>query len=508
MSQVATAFCLLFIVGLFWLNYDNRSRTSTALWIPVVWFLIVGSRNISEWINLGVPMEDGVDRYLEGSPADRNTLALLILGGALVLAARSSRLMATLKANLPIVLYFMYCGLSIAWSDYPQVGLKRWFRSLGDLIMVLVVLTDMNPIGAMKRVLSRVGFLLLPLSILFIRYYPELGRAYGRWDGKVYWTGVTGGKNGLGMICLVYGLAAGWQFLASFRSPGWRSRCGLLAAQGLLFLMSIYLLWISDSKTSLASFVLVAGLLAAVSLVDSARKPAVLTVMVLAVVAIPFAVLFLGLGTGTLTSLGRDSTLTGRTDIWRIALQFTVNPITGAGYESFWLGNRLLEIARLNNAGLTQAHNGYLEVYLNLGWIGIALLFFLFVSTYRKLLSGAKHGHELSALLLAFLCSAVVYNYAEGAFKMMSSVWISLLFAAVGSSAFSKTKGVAKEIPAAVSRLGGVPESALAERRRGSRESSIVRRGHEQREMVKVDSVFESPADPFSPRPMRWMRRG
>lgn len=444
MSQIATILCLVLIGGMFWLNYDKRLRTSQALWIPVVWLLIVGSRNVSEWLSLGAPMEDGADRYLEGNPADRNTLSLLIFAGALVLASRSLRLAATLKANLPIVLYFIYCGLSIAWSEYPQVALKRWFRSLGDLIMVLVVLTDQNPIGALKRVLSRVGFLLLPLSILFIRYYPDFGRAYGRWDGKVYWTGVTGGKNGLGMICLVYGLAAGWQLLADLQSSDRMRRRRLFAVQGLLFLMAAYLLWISDSKTSLASFGLAVGLMAAVSLLKSARKPGVLSVMVVVVTAVPFAVLFLGFGTSTLSSLGRDPTLTGRTDIWRIVLQFTVNPIIGAGYESFWLGKRLLEIARLNNAGLTQAHNGYLEIYLNLGWVGLILLTLILASTYRKILVGVGREPQVYALIVAYFCVAVIYNYAEGAFKMMTSVWLAFLFSAAASSTFAKAHGGAE----------------------------------------------------------------
>ena len=47
---------------------------------------------------------------------------------------------------------------------------------MGDLAMVLVVLTDPDPKLAFKRLLTRAGFLLVPLSVLLIKYYPELGK--------------------------------------------------------------------------------------------------------------------------------------------------------------------------------------------------------------------------------------------------------------------------------------------------------------------------------------------
>ena len=77
---------------------------------------------------------------------------------------------------VPILIFFPYCALSILWADYPLVAFKHWNKGIGDLVMVLVVLTDPEPAAAFKRLLSRLGFVLLPLSILFIKYYPSIGR--------------------------------------------------------------------------------------------------------------------------------------------------------------------------------------------------------------------------------------------------------------------------------------------------------------------------------------------
>src|SRR3989337_2901378 len=183
--QIATLGCALGIMVLFAIDRDQKARTSRALWIPVLWLLISGSRNVSEWLQLGTPIDSG-NQYLEGSPADRYVLTALLACGTIVLVRRRRQVGAILSANMPILVFFSYCGASILWSDYPYVGLKRWTRSLGDVVMVLVILTDHNRLAALKRVLTRVAFLLLPISILFIRYYPDLGRAYGA-DGSLYW---------------------------------------------------------------------------------------------------------------------------------------------------------------------------------------------------------------------------------------------------------------------------------------------------------------------------------
>jgi exopolysaccharide production protein ExoQ len=68
-------------------------------------------------------------------------------------------------------------------------------------------------------------------------------------------------------------------------------------------------------------------------------------------------------------ALGRNSTLTGRTDIWAAVLPMARNPLVGAGFESFWLSpsvhQRLADL--FPGLPLNEAHNGYIEVYLELG---------------------------------------------------------------------------------------------------------------------------------------------
>ena len=406
----------------------DRTKTSIAIWIPVVWLALASSRNVGEWIALGQPME-GDSAYLEGNPVDRAVLGGLMVLGIAVLIARRRRTWALLRANAPVAWFFIYCGMSSIWSDYFDVSSKRWVRGLGDLVMVLVVLTERDWLAGANRWLTRVSFLLLPISVLFIRYYPNMGRTYGRWDGKMVWTGVTTGKNSLGMICMLFGLVSVWRLIAAFQTPHPLRKKNPLIAHAVILATAVWLLWMANSVTSIACLVLGSMVMFLTSRRAVIRRPALIHGIVATVFAGAFCVLFLGIGTGLLTEVGRDSTLTGRTDIWQLAISLSGNPLIGTGYESFWLGPRLDKIRTIYPNHVNQVHNGYLEIFLNLGWLGVLALAAIIVTGYPKVITAVRRRDIGSHLRLAFFVVAIIYNFTEGAFKMMAPIWICFLLA-------------------------------------------------------------------------------
>ena len=432
--QIATIVFVFGILGLFLLDRDPKVRTSKALWIAVFWLLIAGSRNVGEWLALGQPMESD-SAYLEGNPVDRAVLGGLLVAGIAVLIVRRNKTAALLRTNAPIVGYFLYCGLSSLWSDYTEVSFKRWIRALGDIVVVLLVLTDANWLAALKRLFKRAGFVLIPVSLLFILHYPEFGRIYGRWDGKMVWTGVTTGKNTLGMICLIFGLASAWRFLEWCRAGKGNRRAGSLIAHGVFVAMALLVLLKANSMTSIACFVLAGVVMLGTSWRPLARRPAMVHLLVGTVVFGAFCVLFLGIGTGLLRDVGRDSTLTGRTDVWKVAIGLCGNPLVGTGYESFWLGSRLAAMRDTFEQHVNQVHNGYLEVYLNLGWVGICFLGAVIFTGYRKILAWVFRYDLAGCLMLAYFVVAVVYDFTEAGFKMMYPVWIFFLMSTMAASA-------------------------------------------------------------------------
>jgi O-antigen ligase len=159
-----------------------------------------------------------------------------------------------------------------------------------------------------------------------------------------------------------------------------------------------------------------------------AVKPAFVHLLVAAVFFFSLYALFFNTGGGLVGTLGRQSTLTGRTYVWERVFKFVENPMLGTGYESFWVGNRL-ERMREVDRDLNQAHNGYIEVYLNLGWVGLALIASVMVTGYRKIVFEVRRDADVGSLRLAYFVVGVLYNCTEAAFKMRDPVWIFFLIA-------------------------------------------------------------------------------
>jgi O-antigen ligase len=423
---IATALCAAGIIALFYLDRDANSRTSKALWIPVMWLLINGSRPVSAWFHFGQATSQE-QAYADGNPFDAMVYGILIAAGLLVLSLRSRRVGRLLRGNLPLLLFFAYCALSIAWSDIPFASLKRWIKATGDVVMILTVLTDPNPQVATKRVFARPAFVLLPLSVLFIRYYPSLGRNFSKSFGQMY-TGVTMFKNELGTICLVFGLVSLWSFLGYYEDRKTPHRTQHMAAHAIVVAMAVFLCKTADSMTSLACFLLASAIMILCTRRWFARRPHSLHALVGGCIVVSLFALFLDESGVLVHALGRNASLTGRTAVWQAVLSMHTNPIVGTGFQSFWSGNRLEEAGRLvNSPGIQEAHNGYIELYLNLGWVGLALLATLMVTGYRNALSVFRRNPRAGRLRLAFFAAALIYSLTEAGFTGMNPIWIAFL---------------------------------------------------------------------------------
>jgi exopolysaccharide production protein ExoQ len=213
------------------------------------------------------------------------------------------------------------------------------------------------------------------------------------------------------------------------REGGRRTRP--LMSHAIFLIMVAWLFWMANSATAMSCFIMAAGLLAATSLKRLGRKPVVVHVLVLVVVLVPIFAVFSPSGGGLLGTVGRDATLTGRTDIWRLALSMRGNALLGRGFESFWLGWRLLKVQDAYRFQLQEAHNGYLEIYLNLGWIGVTLLAVLLVTGYRNVLAAFRYNSENASLRLGLFVVALIYNLTEAAFRTQNPIWIVFLLATI-----------------------------------------------------------------------------
>ena len=208
-----------------------------------------------------------------------------------------------------------------------------------------------------------------------------------------------------------------------------------LIAHAVAVCTAIWLIVRADSMTSLSCLFLAGTVMVLVSQHWVIRRPGGALAIVSAAIGLPLFALFIN-SVGTLVhSLGRNSTLTGRTSIWKAVLSMHTNPLVGTGFESFWLGNRLQAVWNMSVKGIQEAHNGFIELYLNLGWVGLLLLGWLIVSGYRNAAVALRREPNDGSLRLAFLASALIFSMTEAGFRMLSPIWFAFLLAIVGNSA-------------------------------------------------------------------------
>ena len=418
---VALFLTVAFVVFLFRRDIRERPDVTSALWVPLIWFLIICSRQVSEWLNT-FGLHAGAITLEEGSPLDRCIYLGLIAAGTYVLSKRHVQVSEIIRQNQWLTIFFIYCFLAIFWSDFPFVAFKRWIKVLGHPIMALIVLTEPDPLEALTRLMKRCAYVIVPVSILFIKYYPELGRGFDHWTGAPSNNGITTNKNTLGVDCLILGFFFFWHLLQTRSLERGKLRRNELFLTGGFLLAIWWLFSMAHSSTALVSFfvgvlvVLILGL----RFVD---KRFIGTYVVIGVLALLAAEWAFGIYASAIQLLGKDATLTDRTLLWSELLKVKINPLFGAGFESFWLGDRFRNFAESRWWQPNQAHNGYLETYLNLGVVGLILLIVLLIATFwkgrRELLTNFQFGR----FRLGFLAAVVAYNWTEAAFKNISVIW-------------------------------------------------------------------------------------
>jgi exopolysaccharide production protein ExoQ len=418
---LALVFTFALIFYLFWRESREKNGVSSAIWIPIFWFLINGSKLVTQWLAvLGVYV--GTSSLEDGSPIDAAIHFGMILAGLYVLKQRSVNLSEFVRNNRWLTIFLIYCLVSILWSEFPFVALKRWIRILGHPIMALVVLTDPNPKEAFRAVMKRSAYVLVLLSVLLIKYFPQYGRGFDAWTGMAVNCGVANSKNELGDICMIFGLFFFWNTLQGLQIRNRKARYAELILNVGFMVAICWLLHMSSSATSLACAAIGMIMIWVLGLRLVNKRLIALYVLV-GILALAAAEPIFGIYGGVLNLLGRDATLTGRSEVWHDALMLQPDPLFGAGFESFWLGKRLDTLWEKWWWHPNQSHNGYIETYLNLGYVGVALLAGMIIGTFGKTRRTLLTNFEFGRLRLGFLFVILAYNFTEATFKNIHPLW-------------------------------------------------------------------------------------
>lgn len=319
---------------------------------------------------------------------------------------------------------------SSLWSEVPFITFKRALLLVVVLLVCVVTVACARVRGVdLASLLITPLLSLLALSILFSLVFPHIAFS------DIGWQGITGQKNSMGQLAAMLILA----LALSQRASAWPA-----ALRWTLGLAALGALALSRSGTAMVGL---AGAAAAIGLVLIARQmrrqptwivPVFLAsggVAGLLFIAFLFDVLptIAELKSAFFALLGKSETLTGRTALWDLVLsqsRFRSEWI-GGGYGGFWdiSNERLAYIASRLGFLPIQAHNGYLEVFNDLGYVGLAMVVGILAFYALHMLRHLFAAPGLVAFDVALCVYVIEVNFSESAL-FRTTQFLNLLFVA------------------------------------------------------------------------------
>jgi len=354
-----------------------------------------------------------------GSALSRGLWLGLLATGLGVIAWRAALAALLARWLNPFLLALVALAVaSVTWSIDPSVTLRRSIRVITVLVVcVAFVLASWHPRRYQNVVRPLLTVMLLG-SIVFGVVWPALA-IHQETSAELLgaWRGLANHKNSLGALASMGVIF--WAHAGLSREV----RLATALAGGAVALLCLIL---SRSATSLMAAVIVTALLAMLMRSPDGLRPwmpYVVGAVVALLVTYTLAVLQLIPGLSLLLSpvsalTGKDLSFTGRTQIWAVLLDhIRLNPGLGTGYGAYWTGpgtgSPSDEFVRLAAFYPGSAHNGYLEIINDLGFVGLACLVgYIGIWLWQGLTLLAIERNQ-AALYLGLLVQQALTNLSE-----------------------------------------------------------------------------------------------
>lgn len=294
------------------------------------------------------------------------------------------------------VAYVLWAGVSVFWSRWPDATAATW----GVLVVttmngmfIAAVLTWRECVRAIATALKWVIGLSLAFELwvsLIVRH-PILPN-FLLWDGKfvkeLYWSrdnlfdpdgriqGIVGNASLLSALALLAIIVFAVRIAGRAPHRGWL--IAWIAVAALLLIKT-------TSAAMTLALVAVAAVLGTVLLMRTTRRPGERTkyYVLFAAVGVAITALVLTNMERILSMLGRSGDLTGRTEIWSAVLErASQHPLIGWGFTTPWLPWEPMfrDWIFMNDLPVFHAHNVWIDVFFQLGTVGVILLGLTYLS--------------------------------------------------------------------------------------------------------------------------------
>jgi exopolysaccharide production protein ExoQ len=343
----------------------------------------------------------------------------VLLFSASIFVNKSNVVIGTYVSATPLLIFCLLLLVSSLWSLAPPITFRR---SILESIVIVTILANVASLKKCEQafiIIYRVAALTLVFELIMLL------RANG-FDEEGFFRGIHTQKNVLGLIAAISIITGVWMRRSKLlKTVHWNT---------LYLVLWVVLLIISRSKTSLA-LTIVAPLIA-LSL-SKTRRVGLTLLIIFGLLYTGFAITFIsGVDVAREIERGIHSIgFTGRDDIWQFLIaRFLERPWLGYGYGGFWdIGENSPNIRYGTGfiPMINQAHNGYLDLLLALGWVGFISYIMVFIGFVFCLSTAMQRSQSnLIAVSWSLIVFSILHNFTESTLlRGYALVWVVQLIA-------------------------------------------------------------------------------
>lgn len=334
-----------------------------------------------------------------------------------LLAIRWKKSLYVIANNRNIIILILLATLSLLWSVYPSITFTRIVALIGTTLFGIYLSVRYNSLKKHLLIISLTFGVILILSLVFSLGLPKYGISSGIHAGS--WRGIYYHKNAFGKWMVMSAVVFLLQCIKINKNLFiWQ------AALGLSLVMVVF----SKSSAALIVFsglTIICFLLGTMRLKYELMMPVISCSILLTTI---ITIWMLDNAEAILNIFGKDTTFTGRTDLWNVLIEMALErPWLGYGYGAFWSSNGAAEeVWRIFSWQPPNGHNGYIDIWLNVGLIGLLIFSLGFIKNLAvSLILVRRDGTPEAQLPFMLLIYLAISNFSETGLMVQNDfLWV------------------------------------------------------------------------------------
>lgn len=350
------------------------------------------------------------------------TSGLIYLITIFLILARIEKFIVFSRNNLIMIGFLLIPLFSIFWSIAPETTGRRGIALLGTSLFAMYLAFAL-PVERFIRILAVVYGITAIGSVLIIVVLPGYGtHQFGEYVGL--WRGLYAQKN-------EFGATMAMAVVVIFLCPKY-TFCERLFGR-IFIVVCLFLMVMSESRAAWISFACVCVIGFAVKCVSGRGFKTSVKTFLLILISVSVGGTILVNAIPLLELIGKDPTLSGRTDVWALALdRASDRSFLGYGYRAYWIeGNKIRLMAEESWADhINHGHNTYLDLFVELGYLGLAAFALTLLILSGKLLSRIRYSNDyINIWAIVSICFILIRGMAESTILQHADInWVLFVY--------------------------------------------------------------------------------